>query len=548
MARVFRHTYSRTLRNGRKVTRELRKWYVEYHDGDRWRKVPGYTDRKATAQLGAELERRAAQRQAGLIDRFSEHRKRPLAEHLTDRHAALTAKDNTAAHADKQLARTERILQGCRFSYWPDLAANRVQTFLAELRGEGLSMATSNYYLQAVKSFARWMVRDGRAPDSPLDYLQGGNANTDRRHDRRALDADALRRLLRTAASSPNYRRMSGSDRAVLYQLAAETGLRASELRSLTRASLVLEADPPTVTVKAAYSKHRRDDTLPLKPETAQLLARWVGDSELTSKARLFATLPGKPAEMLRTDLRRARARWIRETGDCAERRRRRKSDFLEYRNDAGEFADFHALRHTFISNLARGGVHPKLAQSLARHSTITLTMDRYSHTVIGEQADALSALPDLATSPVPERQLATGTYAVDKPSPGKSMAASMAKQGAFALPRRASVCTLEASTRAARGSQKSLENKANSQRGAPPCTAIPASRREGLEPPTAGLEIPCSIQLSYRRRRPADSTPADVPMHASVRRAERGARQTHLRAHGRRKSLPQRDSCRNSV
>lgn len=25
-------------------------------------------------------------------------------------------------------------------------------------------------------------------------------------------------------------------------------------------------------------------------------------------------------------------------------------------------------------------------------------------------------------------------------------------------------------------------------------------SRREGLEPPTAGLEIPCSILLSYRR------------------------------------------------
>jgi len=28
----------------------------------------------------------------------------------------------------------------------------------------------------------------------------------------------------------------------------------------------------------------------------------------------------------------------------------------------------------------ASSGVHPKLAQQLARHSTITLTMGRYSH------------------------------------------------------------------------------------------------------------------------------------------------------------------------
>jgi len=61
--------------------------------------------------------------------------------------------------------------------------------------------------------------------------------------------------------------------------------------------------------------------------------------------------------------------------------------------------ADFHSLRHTFISNLARGGVHPKVAQSLARHSTITLTMDRYSHTLVGEHADALAVLPDLSAT-----------------------------------------------------------------------------------------------------------------------------------------------------
>ena len=57
---------------------------------------------------------------------------------------------------------------------------------------------------------------------------------------------------------------------------------------------------------------------------------------------------------------------------------------------------DFHALRHTFVTNLARGKVHPKIAQALARHSTIALTMDRYTHTDLGEQADALKVLSSL--------------------------------------------------------------------------------------------------------------------------------------------------------
>ena len=37
---------------------------------------------------------------------------------------------------------------------------------------------------------------------------------------------------------------------------------------------------------------------------------------------------------------------------------------------------DFHSFRHTFITNLVKGGASPKIAQGLARHSKITVTMD----------------------------------------------------------------------------------------------------------------------------------------------------------------------------
>jgi integrase len=145
--------------------------------------------------------------------------------------------------------------------------------------------------------------------------------------------------------------------------------------------------------VEAAYSKHRREDVLPLRPDLARAMAAYVAGRPAGEP--LFA-VPRKSAEMLRADLRRARAWWIKETRGRAERRQRRRSDFLAARDASNRVVDFHALRHTFIRRLARSGVAPAVAKSLARHSTITLTMDHYTHTFIEDERSALARLPGL--------------------------------------------------------------------------------------------------------------------------------------------------------
>jgi hypothetical protein len=73
------------------------------------------------------------------------------------------------------------------------------------------------------------------------------------------------------------------------------------------------------------------------------------------------------------------------------------KAAGIPYKDDQSHYADFHALRHSFITNLANSGVHPKTAQALARHSSITLTMDRYTHSALESQAEAVSLLPDMS-------------------------------------------------------------------------------------------------------------------------------------------------------
>ncbi|HEX5104775.1 MAG TPA: site-specific integrase, partial [Pirellulaceae bacterium] len=282
-------------------------------------------------------------------------------------------------------------------------------------REKGKSAATCNGYLRSIKSFTRWLHRDRRFRIDPLATLEALNEATDRRRQRRELMPTELAQLIETTANRtlPEHR-FIGPDRAMLYCLAVGTGFRASELRSLTPGSFDLDGNPATVTVAAAYSKRRRDDVQPISRSLAGLIRSWLEGKE--SDERLFAHMPGDTARMLRADLAAARDAWIDAAkDDDAERKRRAGSDFLAYRNAAGEVFDFHGFRHAFISAVVSGGASVKVAQELARHSSPTLTIGRYSHTRLYDLEGALAALPTMRMphgtgEPKPQTLRATGT------------------------------------------------------------------------------------------------------------------------------------------
>ncbi len=61
-----------------------------------------------------------------------------------------------------------------------------------------------------------------------------------------------------------------------------------------------------------------------------------------------------------------------------------------------GRVVDFHSLRVSFVTSLVMGGVNPKVAQVLARHSDIKLTMDIYTKIGADDQRAGLESLPSL--------------------------------------------------------------------------------------------------------------------------------------------------------
>ena len=308
-------------------------------------------------------------------------------------------KEATGKEAAQAARRCEIGFKALGFVTLGDLDAAAAERWLAGRRrlaktDGGFGPATSNHYRKSLVAFGNWLVKARRTPENPFRFLPKVNAAVDVRHRRRPLAAEEFARLLAAARAGRAFRGLAGPDRAALYTVAGMTGLRAQELASLTPRSFTLEAETPVVAVEAAYSKHRRRDEVPLHPARVGELRAWLAGKPAGDPLR-----PGNWAkhtsavDLIKRDLGAARAAWIAEAGTPGEKDRRAASDFLTYRTRGGEVADFHALRHTFVTNLVAAGVMPKEAKELARHSTITLTMDRYAHVGVRDTAAAVAKL-----------------------------------------------------------------------------------------------------------------------------------------------------------
>ena len=342
MAGLFRPSYSdKCPRSGKRIKRRTAKWYGWYKDPQSGKtiRVPLSEDKAVAQQMLAQLIANVERGKAGLADPFTEHRRRPIREHVEDYRTDLRNRAVSPAQVQLVCSRILRVIDLAGLETVADVSPAKVQAAIAHLRQQdNRSIQTANFYLQAAKQFTRWLVREQRLERNPIAHMQRGNVRLDRRHDRRDLTPEEVASLLAAARSGAPMRGLSGLDRELLFSTALYTGLRAGELASLTTDSLDLNAETPTVVVAAAYSKHRREDRLPLHPDLVTALRPWVAGKPAGALLWPGRWAKGKEAGvMLRADLERAG---------------------VPYKTEAG-YADFHSLRHSFISNLVRGGANP---------------------------------------------------------------------------------------------------------------------------------------------------------------------------------------------
>ena len=420
-------------KDGTGIRVEAATYTVQFSDehGHPQRVATRCRDHAAAEQLGRELETRAMQRREGLLDpaqeRFAKAARVPIAEHASAHIKHLRAAGNTEKHVRTVERHLRAIFTAAGIERLPELqsaavlsATSAMRTLLPpagnEKQKQPASLSTCNGHLRSVKGFSRWLWKQRLTAEDSLLDLGLFNAATDRRHIRREMAAEEVRWLLDvTGQRTLPEHGAPGPTRAMCYRLAAATGFRASELRSLTTDSFDLDAVPPTCTVEAGYSKRRKRDVQPLPAALVEPLRAWLAGFDLGE--RVFSGIAGDTARMLRSDLTAARAAWLRASEQEPEpvKEQMQASDFLLYSDRQGHVADFHSLRVLFISRVVAGGASVKEAQTLARHSTPLLTMNTYSRATLLDVAGAVAGLGDLLTSqptrPEAEAQRATGTY-----------------------------------------------------------------------------------------------------------------------------------------
>jgi len=379
MASLFRPTYTKADSTGRRVTRKVRRWYGKYRNAEnKLRCIPLNEHKTAAMAMLTDLVRQTNLRRAGILDQATEHLDLPIDQHVGDFRMYLEANRRSPKHISETIRVVRKVASACGLKVLADLQGatdNFEGHRMIRLQG-GASHRTVNADLVATRSFCRWLIRRKRMHDDPTAGLQRLNEDEDRRKERRALsDEEAQRLYAATYDSNRLVRRLSGPDRAMLYLLAQRTGLRRGELRSLTPNSFDFSAEPSYVTVRAARPKRRRQDMLPLSRDIAEALQEHLAGS-LPNELVWPGSWWQISAKMLRQDL-----------ADAG----------IESVDNAGRIVDFHSLRTTFITSLARAGVMPATAQKLARHSDINLTIGTYTRLQMSELADAVGRLPKLA-------------------------------------------------------------------------------------------------------------------------------------------------------
>jgi len=369
MASVFK----RKGKDGKKNT----FWTVQYMDAHgKSRQKRGFTDKQESQRLANKLEHEGKLRRDGLIDVAAEElgnqAKRSVLVHLEEFLAALRSKGRTEKHVKLVSSRISAVLEEAGIGTTSDIGHDRVEAAIVSIQERAsLSPRTVNHYIQAFKEFVAWMVPHRLATNLVVD-MELRNTEVDVRKKRRALTQDEMSQLVEAARSSTkSYQCYSGEQRARIYLLSYLTGLRKSEIASLTPESFQIESEPPTLTLEAESSKHRKKDVLPLHPQLAALLEEWL--PEYSTGDPLFPKLAKRKAYMMiRKDLEVAGIPYTTKDGD----------------------ADFHAAgRHTYITGLLRNGTSLVVARELARHSDVKMTM-RYTHIGLEDQAKGIRNLP----------------------------------------------------------------------------------------------------------------------------------------------------------
>jgi len=362
---IFKVEKRRSRQNGK--LRLTRCYYLRYRIGempaDKWKSL-GVTDFQVATKRAQEFVQEREREAAGILEPklIRDAAQRPLAEHLNDYEADLLKRGRAGRGGRGARLLKSRILRLMKDCGWKLSVSITADSFIGWRNLQTDSARTLNHYLQGMISFLNWMERGGRIKFNPLRNVSKVDGRGQKKRVRRAFTDDELRKLVQ--GSGP---------RGIIYFTAARTGLRWEELRQLSWNEVHLDEAVPHVVVRAETAKNKTEESVCLVPEIVEALMEYRSANESTSKLVFPNGIP--------------RTRRLQKDA---------KANGIDYKDELGRFADFHALRYTWATFLQRNGIAQRFAMKLMRHSDIKLTSKVYTDESQLPIYDSIKNLPRL--------------------------------------------------------------------------------------------------------------------------------------------------------
>lgn len=263
------------------------------------------------------------------------------------------------------------------------LTAQHVQRVVSACLESGLSGKTSNEVYGVLHQALHAAERMGLVARDVSEHVDRPRIKT---HEMRPLSREETNQFL--AAARDHWLEP-------LFRLALTTGMREGELLALKWRDVDLEAHRLSV-VASLYWRHyepvystpktrrsRRQIAIPAQMVTALRMQR---QTQRAQRLRVGPAWQGDHFEAVFTD----------ELGFPLHRSRV-VGQFLKVLNVAGlPRVRFHDLRHTCATLQLAKGVHPKIVSEMLGHSTVNMTLDRYSHVLPHMQEEAARAMGDV--------------------------------------------------------------------------------------------------------------------------------------------------------
>jgi integrase/recombinase XerC len=305
-----------------------------------------------------------------------------MKQHVADFLEHLRLNDNASLHTvrayDSDLSQFLTFLASHVGRRRPELIAAdldrlNIRAFLADLHHRGNSRASAARKLAAIRTFARYLRREGALDGDPAALV--GTPKREQRLPAHLGEAEMSRLLDMPDTSTPLGRR----DRAIL-ELFYASGLRLSELVGLGLEDVNLSGR-----VVRVLGKGGKERIVPFNKTAEGTLRAWMKDREVIAAEATKAPVVARAGRPQRKApiLRRGSPKLPLFLNYQGGRLSTRSVDRLVRKYVAACSTRFgispHALRHSFATHLLERGADLRAIQELLGHARLSTTQ-RYTH------------------------------------------------------------------------------------------------------------------------------------------------------------------------